>query len=143
MTTSVSNAEVIKQQIDAINGHDVARFATLYSSDAIVLDPQYPAPLSGRAEVERDMADFLKALPDLRAQLTRTLVEGSTHAAELTMSGTNTGPLALPSGTVPATNRRLEFHLAVFGRVNSNGEVVEERRYYDIADQLRQLGLGG
>lgn len=141
MTASVSNAEVIKQQIEAINAHDVTHLATLYSGDAVVLDPQYPGPLRGRAAIERDLSDFVAAFPDLRAQVTRTLVDGTTHALEMTISGTNTGPLTLPTGTVPATNRRLEFHMAVFARVDGRGRVVEERRYYDVAGQLAQLGL--
>lgn len=142
MTTSVSNAEVIKQQIAAINAHDTAGLAARYSADAVVLDPQYPEPLRGRAAIERDMADFLTAFPDLRAQVTRTLFDGATHALEMTVSGTNSGPLALPGGdSVPPTNRRIELHMAVFGRIDGDGLVVEERRYFDIAGQLAQLGL--
>ena len=142
MTTSISNATVIKQQIAAINAHDAAGLAARYSADAVVLDPQYPEALRGRAAIERDMAEFVAAFPDLRAQVTRTLFDGATHALEMTVSGTNTGPLALPTGdTIPATNRRLELHMAVFGRVDSEGLVVEERRYFDIAGQLAQLGL--
>jgi len=29
----------------------------------------------------------------------------------------------------------------VFGRLNEMGEIVEERRYYDVAAVLRQLGV--
>jgi predicted ester cyclase len=47
----------------------------------------------------------------------------------------------LPSGEVPATGRRLEFGLAFFSRLDESGKIVEERRYYDLADQLTQLGL--
>ena len=142
MTTSVSNAEVIRQQIAAINAHDPGGLAAHYSDDTIVLDPQYPEALRGRAAVERDTADFVKAFPDLRAQVTRTLFDGATHALEMTVSGTNSGPLALPTGaTAPPTNRRVELHMAVFGRVDSEGLVVEERRYFDIASLLAQLGL--
>jgi len=142
VTTSVSHAEVIRQQIAAINAHDPAGLAIRYGADAVVLDPQYAEPLRGREAIERDTADFVTAFPDLRAQVTRTLFDGATHALEMTVSGTNTGPLTLPTGsTVPPTNRRAEIHMAVFGRVDGDGLVVEERRYFDIAGLLAQLGL--
>jgi hypothetical protein len=35
----------------------------------------------------------------------------------------------------------MEFALSVFGRLNDQGKIVEERRYYDVAGQLHQLGV--
>ena len=45
--------------------------------DAVVVDPQYPEPLRGRAAIERDIADFLRAFPDLGMEVTRTVVDGT------------------------------------------------------------------
>ena len=58
------------------------------------------------------------------------------------------GPVSLgrgeqptPEGETPATGRTLTSEGAVFSRLNAQGEVVEERRYYDVAGVLAQLGL--
>ena len=58
------------------------------------------------------------------------------------MTGTHTGPLETPTGEqIPPTNKRIDLKGAVFGRLNERGEIVEERRYYDVGTMLRQLGL--
>ncbi|MFI7482495.1 ester cyclase [Kocuria sp. M1R5S2] len=132
---------MLEEQFAAINAHDVAGFTAFYAEDAVVIDPQYPEPLRGRDAIEQDVATFIKAFPDLNGRITSTLIDGPVSAVEATMTGTHTGPLALPTGEVPATGRQLEFPMAVFSRVDEQGLIVEERRYYDLATQQEQLGL--
>ena len=114
-----------------------------YSEDAVIRDPQYDDPLRGRAAVENDFAAFLAAFPDLRAEVTCSVVSGSTVAAEMTLAGTHTGQLTLPSGEVPPTGRSVRFEMSFFDRIDDQGLIVNERRYYDVLDQLEQLGLSG
>jgi steroid delta-isomerase-like uncharacterized protein len=142
-TAAAVSMRVLEDQVAAINAHDSARFAAFYSSDAVVRDPQYPEELQGRAAVENDSSVFFSAFPDLRAEVTCTVVDRSTLAAEMTFTGTHTRPLALPSGEVPPTGRSLRFEMAVFTRIDDHGLIVDERRYYDVAGQLEQLGLSG
>lgn len=141
MATSIASQEVVGKQTEAFNAHDAGAFAALYASDAVLFDPAYPEPLRGRAAIEQDIRDFFEALPDAGIQVTRVLQEGAVLAVEYTISGTNTGPLKLPTETIPATGRRVEFHSADFTRIDGEGLIVEERRYYDLAGQFAQLGL--
>ena len=83
------------------------------------------------------------SFPDLRAEETCSVTSGSTLGAEMTLAGTHAGPLTLPSGDLPPTGRPLRFEMAFFTRIDDDGLVADERRYYDVADQLEQLGLGG
>ncbi|WP_051426243.1 ester cyclase [Jiangella gansuensis] len=136
------NTQVLEDQVAAINERDATRFAAFYSEDAVVRDPQYPEPLVGRAAVANDSKIFFTAFPDLRAEVTCMVASGATLAAEMTIEGTHTGPLTLPSGEVPPTGRLLKFAMAFFARIDNQGLIVDERRYYDVADQLEQLGLG-
>lgn len=69
------------------------------------------------------------------------MVSDLTVAAEMTLEGTHTGPLNLPSGEVPPTGKPLRFDRAFFSRFDEDGLIVDERRYYDVANQLEQLGL--
>lgn len=139
-TTTIERA--LEEQIAAINARDAARLAASYREDAVVRDPQYAEPLRGRVAVEDDATGYFRAFPDMRAEVTCSVVSGSTLAVEMTMVGTHTGPLALPTGEeVPPTNQPLRFTMAFFDTVDENGMIIDERRYYDIADQLRQLGL--
>ena len=126
---------------EAFNRRDHQAFAALYAVDAIVRDPIYPQPLTGRDAIEQDMVDFFRAFSDARFTVGRVLEDGQTVAGEFSISGTHTGPLALPDGEIPATGKPLTFEGAAFSLFNAQGEIVEEHRYYDLAGQLAQLGL--
>ena len=127
--------------VEAFNRGDVKGFAALYAADAVVHDPIYPQPLKGRDAIEQDIADFRRGLPDARFVLGSILEAGQTAALQYTVSGTHKGPLATPEGEIPATGKTLTSAGAVFSRLNAQGEVMEERRYYDVAGLLAQLGL--
>jgi hypothetical protein len=48
----------------------------------------------------------------------------------------------MPGGDLPPTNRTVQLRGAIFVRFNNNGEIEEERRYFDMAAMMTQLGLG-
>ena len=45
--------QIIRNQIDAANRHDVEAITDSYSADAVVRDPQYPEPLRGSAAIAK------------------------------------------------------------------------------------------
>ena len=137
----MSTTDVVRTGVEAFNRHDARAFAARYSAEAVVYDPQYAEPLKGLGAIEKDMEDFFRAFPDINAAIRTTLVDGATVGAEVSLAGTHRGPLPLPTGEVPATGKAIKFESGVFYRVNDRGQIVEERRYYDVAGQMAQLGL--
>ena len=133
--------ETVQKVTDAVNRHDVDAFAACYTANAEVSDPAYPEVLRGRESVRKDMTDFIRALPDLQVRVQRVIDNGETCAIEVGMSGTHKGPLVLATGHVPATNKRVNVGGALIVRLDSQGLIAEERRYYDLAGMLNQLGL--
>jgi steroid delta-isomerase-like uncharacterized protein len=141
MTTKTSTEAFIREQFAIWNRHDAEGVARGYAQDAVVIDPSYAEPLTGREAIQKDAGDFFVAFPDLSVELVKLIVEGDTAVIEGAMKGTHTGPLALPTGLIPATNKPLSFGFAVVSIFDAAGNVREERRYYDVAGQLTQLGL--
>lgn len=135
------SADAIARSVEAVNSHDAKAFAATYASDAVVHDPLYPQPLKGRDAVEQDMVELLRAFPDASLTVGPLFQDGETFAAEYTIRGTHGGPLASPGGEIPATGKSITNNAAVFSTFNADGEVTEERRYYDIAGLLAQLGI--
>lgn len=133
--------EAFRKEIDSLNKHDAAAFATNYAPTATVHDPAYPEPLRGTDAIKKDVADFFAAFPDLKANLHGSVVSGDKYAVEWSVSGTHKGPFAGPSGPIPATNRKVEVRGAAIGRFDDQGRIAEERRYYDLAGMMSQLGL--
>lgn len=139
--TRLSVEDVVARQIDALNRHDARAVGQAYEADASVWDPQYPEPLKGRDAIVTDFNEFLAGFPDLRVTLKRTVVDGDDYAAEFVMTGTHEGDLITPTGQIPATGRRLEVAGCVMARIDGEGRIIDERRYFDFAGMLGQLGL--
>lgn len=133
--------DILKKQLDALNRHDSTTFASFYGRDVSVFDPAYPEPLRGPEAVKKDMEDFMVAFPDVEMKIERVVEDGSTAAYEIRMTGTHKGPLVGPAGEIPATNRKIEVGGGIFARFDDEGRIVEERRYYDLAGLLGQIGI--
>jgi steroid delta-isomerase-like uncharacterized protein len=128
---------------DAFSKHDLDAYTKLYAEDAIAYDPMYPDPLRGRGAIRKDAAIFFRAFPDIRFEIIATIEKDDRNGAdEVRLTGTHTGPLETPTGDeIPPTNKRVDLRGAGFTRLNERGEIVEERRYYDVGTVLRQLGV--
>jgi steroid delta-isomerase-like uncharacterized protein len=128
---------------ETFNKHDLDGVAKLYAEDAVAYDPMYPEPLRGRAAIRKDAATFFRAFPDIHFEIITTIEKDDRYGAdEIRMTGTHTGPLETPTGQeLPPTNKRIDVRGSSFVRLNERGEAVEERRYYDVATVLRQLGV--
>lgn len=135
------SADAIARSVDAMNSHDAKAFAATYAADAVVHDPLYPQPLKGRDAIEQDMVELLRAFPDVSLTVGPLFQNGETFAAEYTLRGTHQGPLASPGGEIAATGKSFINNAAVFSTFNADGEVTEERRYYDVAGIMAQLGV--
>lgn len=129
----------MRQWSEAFNAHDAVGVASLYAEDTLVVHPSYPEPLQGRKPVQDDTQAYITALPNVTSELTRVFLDGDRAAVEMTIAGVHAGPLVLATGTLPPTGRRLRFPLASSCRFGPEGQIVEEHRYYDTADILRQL----
>lgn len=126
----------------AMNSHDGSAVGALYATDAVAHDPSYPEPLRGRPAIEKDATGFFAAFSDLKMEVTKTIEEGdASGAGEFRFSGTHDGPLTTPMGDIPATHRKMVMRGAAFVTMNGQGEITEERRYYDTGQIMQQLGL--
>lgn len=137
---TTDHRDVIKQWTESFNAHDAVGVAALYAEDTRVVHPSYREPLQGRKPVQDDTQAYMVAMPDVRSELMRVVVDGDCAAAEVAISGVHAGPLVLTTRTLPPTGRRLRFPMALFCRFGPEGRVVEEHRYFDTAGILRQLG---
>jgi steroid delta-isomerase-like uncharacterized protein len=137
----MSTEDTINSQLDAFNRRDSAAFAGCYAAQAEVADPQFEAPLRGTEAIAKDVSAWFGAFPDIKAQINRTVVNGTTYAAEWSMTGTHKGPLVMPDGHVPATGKQVHISIATVGTLDGQGRIVDERRYYDLAGIMSQLGL--
>ena len=128
----------IDTHYQGLNTGDVERAASPFSDDVVC---EFPAgPLSGIGELRGMIQTFITAFPDLRIEVRNIWREGDGAVAEVTFTGTHTGPMATPGGEVPPTGRPVRFPLIDIFTAR-DGKVVEHRGYWDNAAFLTQLGL--
>lgn len=130
-----------RENFEAMNRHDVRALTDHYSPDAVVHDPFYTRPLRGRDAIAKDFADTFRAFPDLHLEVRDAVEKEAVGAYEYSMSGTHEGPLVTDSGELSPTKKRFDVQGSVFARFDDQGRIVEEHRYYDLTNQMRQLGI--
>lgn len=87
------------------------------------------------------MLMIFRAIPDFTHEIRGIAVESDQVLAfELHVTGTMTGPLAMPNGDLPPTGRSIDILASDFWRFE-NGLIVEYHAYLDRLDFFRQLGL--
>ena len=131
----------VRKVMEAFNRHDSAGFAAAYAPAAVVHDPQYSEPLRGRDSIRQDVEAFFQTFPDISGSAERVFEKGSEVAFEASFKGTNKGTLKTPGGDMPPTNKSINMMGGIFVRFNGQGEIEEERRYFNMAAMLAQLGV--
>jgi steroid delta-isomerase-like uncharacterized protein len=133
--------EIGKQWVDAFNKKDLKALMALYAEGCVNAQPHLPAPIKGKKAVEEDLGGFFKAFPDGRLTATQTFAKGNLLAMEWVFTGTQTGPLAGPTGTIPPSNKKVNINGAEFTTHDTQGLIVDERGYFDLVSFMTQLGV--
>jgi len=136
--------ELMKQGDDAFNAHDVEAMNAVHHPDMIAYISGNAVPLHGRAAHVAAMEQFFGMFPDVHVHNDPYPVQfgsGDWITVVSRTTGTFTGVLALPDGTVvPPTGKAFDLD---FGQtVKWDGDqVVEISAFWDTALQARQIGL--
>jgi predicted ester cyclase len=124
---------------DAFNNHDLERLRSLVAEDVITEAP---------GDVRREGADaalgyigwWLSAFSDARLVIRRRYADADTVVTEHVFQGTHDGPLSIPGGEIPATDRRVSGRGCLVASFAA-GRAIEEHYYFDQLELLRQLGV--
>jgi predicted ester cyclase len=140
MPTIVTDPKVLAAKYNqAFNSHDEAALRSLIAPNA-----RFTAPgdvrLEGKDAVIGYSNGWMKALPDAKINVTNEIVSGPWIVQEFTFTGTHTGPLTGPMGTIQATNRKVSGQSVSITRYE-NDLAVESRLYFDVVQLLTQLGV--
>ena len=83
---------------------------------------------------------WLKAFPNGKMTVLNEIVSAPWIVQEVTMEGTHSGTLETPNGNVPPTHKKVIGHGVQVLKVE-NGKITEARIYFDLLEQMTQLGL--
>ena len=126
---------LVDRYVDAWNAHDADAVAAFYASDAISRDVGEARP--DRASIRRGVSDYLAAFPDFHLGIRRVGIDGDVVCVEWHATGTHSGPFL----NVPPTGHVVQVDGCLVARLGSDGLIVSETLYWDVASLLEQIGL--
>jgi steroid delta-isomerase-like uncharacterized protein len=134
------NEKIIRNAYQVAEDQDVAGWIAAFTEDGTFTDESIPYTYRGANELGLTVEVYAKAFPDMHRELHRFYVNGDTVIVQLHLQGTHTGPLELPSGTVPPTGKRMDAPCCdVFELVD--GKIKRFDCYAEGSVIAKQLGL--
>jgi predicted ester cyclase len=109
-----------------------------YAEDAEISDPT--GKYKGKAQILQSFKVWKTAFPKATGEVTNQIAMGEQVVSEILFKSTHTGPLVSATGTIPPTNKAVEFKVMNITSFR-NGLIQRERSYFDQADLMRQLGI--
>jgi steroid delta-isomerase-like uncharacterized protein len=130
--------EVMQRYLDAFNRADWDTFKACLTPDSVHIEPG-SIEAHGPDAVVESVKVFKTAMPDLTGTVVRIIMEPEAATSEIVWSGTHTGPLMTPTGTIAPTGRAVTVHACkVFA---FDGELISySRHYWDLTELLGAIG---
>ncbi|RGA00425.1 nuclear transport factor 2 family protein [Microbispora triticiradicis] len=123
---------------EALCTHDKRRLLDCFHADAVLVTPV--GVVEGHEQIEWYFGQFFSTVPDLTTRVITISVCGDTVSVEWVTSGTQTGEMLLPDGTViPGTGRPVFWRGCGMWSVE-DGRFVTGRIYYDQLRAYMSLG---
>ena len=125
-------ASAAEKWIAAWNSHDVAKWATYFTSDIYYEDVTFGEINRGSEEGKKFASEFFEAVPDLKLELEGSSVEGDHGSVQWILSGTDKG--------IYKTGKKFKVR-GVSIITLKNGKISRSVDYYDAATIMKQVGV--
>ena len=111
-----------------------------FAADAEIIDVPSGTTFHGTEGYKRLRRFFIENFPDSREELTDVFATEDGVVLESTWRWTNTSPLSLPSGALPATGHAGGVPMCHVFQIK-HGKIVSLHCYYDLTTLLEYFGL--
>jgi len=145
MMSVEENMRLFQTLDDAWNAQDWDTFEKRHTENTVVYWPGQTEPTRGRHAHRDESVEFFKTFPDNRLVNRPYKVffgQGDFTCSVADFTGTMKGPMKGPDGKmIPPTNKSFHVEFCTVAKWE-NGEIVEERLFYDLVGLMQQIGLG-
>lgn len=145
MSNVERNMELMKTLDDAWNSQDWETFKKRHAENVAVYWPAKPEPTRGRQSHEEESKAFFKTFPDNHIANNPYKVlfgQGDWTCSIAKFTGTMKGPMTTADGNVlPPTNKKFEVEFCTVAHWDENGQILEERLFYDQVSLFQQIGI--
>jgi steroid delta-isomerase-like uncharacterized protein len=137
--TSTQNlAQVAEALIAAFNAGDWAQFGAALASHVVYEETGTQRRTQTADEYLQLVQGWKQAFPDAQGSIIKVVSSGNTVVQEITWTGTHTGPLLTPSGTLSASGKSIRVQASVW--YTFQGDTIHEVHHHlDVLSMLLQL----
>jgi ketosteroid isomerase-like protein len=136
--------DLMKRGDDAFNSRDYAAMDAVHHPDMVAHMTAAAEPIYGRSAHAQAMQQLMSVFPDIHVEndpYPTQFGSGDWITVVGRATGTFTGDMALPDGTVvPATGKPFDVEFAQTSKWKGD-LLVEISAFWDATEQARQLGL--
>jgi steroid delta-isomerase-like uncharacterized protein len=133
--------QVARRGVEAFNAGDWGALSADLTNSSVYDEPATGRRLTGISGIMEANKGWKSAFPDAKGTITSSIASGNTAVLEITWQGTHSGNLLTPTGSIPATGRRVTIRAVQVVEVE-NGKAKANRHYFDLAGMMAQLGVG-
>ncbi len=138
------NLALMKTLDDAWNNQEWETFKKRHAQNVAVYWPGQPEPTRGREAHFKESVEFFKMFDNKLVNNPYKILfgQGDCTCSVADWTATMIGPMKMTDGKVVQPTHKtanLEFCTVAHWK---NGEIQEERLFYDVVGMMRQLGLG-
>jgi predicted ester cyclase len=138
------NLELMKTLDDAWNSQDWDTFNKRHAENVAVYWPGQPEPTKGRKDHQKEAEEFFKTFPDNRVENDPYMVlfgQDDWTCSVAIFTGTMMGPMMGTDGeTIQPTYKKFKVEFCTVAHWK-NGEIIEEKLFYDLMGMMKQIGL--
>ncbi|MBO0888484.1 ester cyclase [Candidatus Bathyarchaeota archaeon] len=136
---SFDKIEIVKQHYANVSAGRIEKDREIVSDVMIHVSP-VAGTVKGVDAFLEFVTGFKKSFPDLRFELKNIAQSQDTVLVESVFSGTNTGPLPSPTGSIRPTGKTVQLPFVDVWKIVGE-RITENRIYYDQTAFQSQLGL--
>ncbi len=131
--------KLARENIEAYNTGDWQRLKAPLASDVVYDEVGSQRRMQGADQLVEAYQGWKKALPDGKGTIRSAFASGNSVAIEVTWTGTQSGPLVGPTGTIPPSGKSMSLPGAQL--ITFQGDKIKElHQYFDLMTLLQQIG---
>ena len=138
-TQSKNGAQVAEALIAAFNAGDWPQFRAPLAANVVYEETGTQRRTQNADEYLQLVEGWKQAFPNVKGTIRNVVSSGNTVVQEITWTGTHTGPLPTPGGTLPASGKSITVQASMW--YTFQGDTIQAIRHHlDVLSMLQQLG---
>ena len=131
--------KLARENVEAYNTGDWQRLKAPLAADVVYEELGSQRRMRGADQLVEAYQGWKQALPDGKGVIKTAFASGNSVAIELTWTGTQSGPLVGPGGTIPPSGKSISLPGAQL--ITFQGDKIKElHQYFDLTTLLQQIG---